>query len=243
MIFHNVEPRSPEWEALRLGKIGSSEFHKILTPAKMLPSAQRFGLMHRIIAERITGIPVENAGESTKWMDRGTELEDQARIAYEVLADQEVSGGGLFVADDGVICCSPDSLVGEDGDLEIKCPLIQTQVGYALNGLEDEYSTQIQGRMMIHGRRWVDIFSYHPALSLPPLRIRRDEAFISKLRPAVDRFRDDLLEAQLRIEQKFGPFRKPVAVEFTKQIEAPDPHGVSDEDVEEILRAQREAQA
>ena len=33
--------------------------------------------------------------------------------------------------------------------------------------------------MTLHGREWVDVFSYHPLLFLPPVRVYRDEAVIA----------------------------------------------------------------
>ncbi len=211
MNWHNVDARTEEgrieWDMLRLGKFGSSEFSKVITPKTLKISSQAPGLLNRILAERITGMPVENF--SSEWMDRGVELEDQAVRAYESITDTETTIGGIFIADDGVLCCSPDRLVGKDGDLEIKCPLIQTQVGYALNGLDDEYKLQLQGRMMLHGRAWVDIFAYHPLLSIPPLRVMRDDKLIAIMRPVIETFRDQVLEFQLKLERQFGPFKRP----------------------------------
>lgn len=207
MIFHAVDPRSPEWEKLRLGNIGSSEFSSIVTPKRLDLSESRYKLMDRCLAEWITGMPVENA--TTEWMDRGTELEDKAIIAYEVMADMETSLGGWITLDDGIIGCSPDRLVGDDGDLEIKSPLIQTQIGYALRGIEDSYRMQIQGRMWITGRKWVDLFSYHPAFALAPIRVLRDRDYINKIEKPILMFRDELLEARLKLERLYGPFTRP----------------------------------
>ena len=229
MNWHDVEPQSEEWHALRLGKLGSSEFSKVITPKKLKLSSQAAGLMNRILAERITGMPVENF--ATEWMERGIEMEDQAVRAYEAITDAETTRGGLFLEDAGVLCCSPDRLVGDVGDLEIKCPLIQTQVGYALNGLDEEYKLQLQGRMMLHGRAWVDIFSYHPLFSIPPLRVNRDDKLIAIMRPVIEQFRDSMLEAHLKLERNFGPFTKP---------EAPPPDHTADlpthAEVDELVR-------
>ena len=237
--------RGPEWHKLRLGIPCSSEFSKIVKPgvlakqiadgkidASKVVSTQSPGYMFRLLAEWVTGEPVENY--SSQWMDRGTELEDKAILAYEMLTDTETKPGGFITTDDGLIGCSPDRLIGDEGDLELKCPLIQTQVEYALLGtVGDEYMAQLQGRMLIHGRAWVDIFSYHPRLSIPAMRIYRDEKFIATLGLVLKTFTDQMLEYRLKLEKEYGPFTRP----------EPEPNHekdwISDEDVERILEAQR----
>lgn len=223
MTWLDVEPQSEEWKSARLGKLGSSEFSKILTPSERKVSAQSKGVMFRILAEMITGEPVENSEYRTEWMDRGVEMEDQAYRAYEAISENETARGGIFIADDGVLCCSPDRLIGEDGDLELKAPLIHTQIGYALEGrLAKEYNMQIQGRLMITGRKWVDIFSFHPRLILPAVRVVRDEKLISELRTGLDVFVKLLFEARLKLEEQYGPFTRPGPDEPAEFLTAED---------------------
>lgn len=215
MIHHDIEVKSDEgreeWLRMRLGVACSSEFHKIITPQKRDLSDQSPAYMHRLLAEWMTGEPVENAEDNnTEWMDRGNDLEDQAINAYEGLADVKTQRGGFITTDDGLIGCSPDRLIGDDGDLEIKCPLIHTQVGYALKApVDKKYMIQLQGRMMIHGRQYIDIFSFHPRLIIPAIRVPRDEAFISDLRRALGVFVKIMLEKRIELEQRFGPFVRP----------------------------------
>lgn len=234
MIWHEVTGGSPEWARLRLGIPCSSEFHKLLTPKTRKVSSQATGYMYRLLAEWVTGEPCEN--ESTEWMQRGQELEARARSAYELLTDSEVTIGGFFTTDDGLIGCSPDGLIGDNGDLELKCPLIATQIGYALGaGVDTDYMTQLQGRLMIHGREWVDIFAYHPRFSIPPVRVYRDEEFIRDLSAALAEFVDKMIALRERLERDYGPF-----VRTTDGIPAEamiDTLGVSDADVDAIFAA------
>ena len=88
---------------------------------------------------------------------------------------------------------------------------------------------QLQGRMMIHGRKWVDIFSYHPALSIPPLRVVRDEKFIVDLSEIMKAFVDTMLDARLKLEQRFGPFKQSEDEKFYGQ------DYLTQEDVDEYL--------
>lgn len=232
MIYHDVEQNHPDWFRLRLGIPTASEFHRIITPKKMQLSSQASGYMYRLLAEWITGEQVENF--QTQWMERGQDLEDKAVMAYEMLAGVETKRGGFITTDDGLIGCSPDRLIGEEGDLELKCPLVQTQVEYALNGtVGDDYMAQLQGRMMIHEREWVDIFSYHPKLVIPVVRVHRDEKFIAILRSLLSEFLERMLKARAELEERFGPFVRPGAV--AEPVE--DPDGITDADVYAILAA------
>ncbi len=233
MIYHPVWQNTPEWIGLRLGIPCSSDFHKIITPQTMKQSKQAKPLMYRLLAEWMTNEPVENY--ESEYMVRGHELEDLAISAYEILTDCETQPGGFITSDDGLMGCSPDRLIGDKGDLEIKCPLVQTQIQYALEGkIDEDYRAQLQGRLMIHGRDYVDIFSYHPRLSIPALRVVRDDKFIGELSVMLKCFNDLMLEKRAELEKRFGPFLRP----------EPEPdHSadfISEQDVDDIIAAQKE---
>jgi hypothetical protein len=233
-IFYDVEPLSEAWLTLRLGIPTSSQFHRIITPKKMQISSQAPKYMHELLAEWITGEQIE--GFQSEWMIRGVEVEDSIWKAYEGYADTETQRGGFFTTDDGMAGCSPDRLVGDDGDLEAKAPMLTTQIGYALaEGPDDDYKTQLQGRFMIHEREWIDIFSWHPKLFLPPIRVHRDDKFIAALKPVLEQFTHTMLECRLVLEKRFGPFERPKKEERAAPDD-PGELGVTDEDVEIILR-------
>lgn len=238
--YWDVEQNTEEWHRLRLGIPCSSEFHRILTPKKLEISKQAAPYMYRLLYEWIAGEPCENAFAS-QWMDRGHELEDQAFRAYEMFAGIETERGGFVTTDDGMIGCSPDRLVGKPGDLELKCPLGPTQVEYALTGIvADEYMTQLQGRLMIHGREWVDIFPYHPKLALPPTRVTRDEEYIKTLSGVMARFVETMLARREDLEKRFGPFTRPER--DPEQVEEGlDWLGVSEAEIEQDIAERRAA--
>lgn len=234
MVFHDVEPLSPEWRALRLGIPTASNFHKLLTPKKLEASKSAIPYMNQLLAEWITG--EETEGFKSEWMQRGNDVEDQIWKAYEGFAEVETSRGGFFTTDDGLIGCSPDRLVGTVGDLEAKAPMIQTMVGYALNGADEDYILQLQGRLWIHERDWVDIFAWHPKLFIPPLRVVRDEKVIAAISAVVRTFRDLMLEKRLILEQRYGPFTRP---EPEQPVEYPE--FLSEADGEAIIAALQES--
>lgn len=234
MKFYDVNPLSPEWRQLRLGRATASNFHRIITPRTMKPSSQSTAYRNQLLGEWVTGQEIESY--QSDWMQRGQEVEDKIWKSYESYAEVETSRGGFFTDDSGLIGCSPDRLVGTSGDLEAKAPMIHTQISYALDGLSDDYKCQVQGRMMIHGREWVDLFTWHPNLFIPPIRVYRDEKFISAFRPILDQFIGELLDARLRLERDFGPF---IRTEPADEPPADDRFGVTEADVEMILEAQR----
>jgi len=236
MIWHDVDQRSPAWFALRLGLPTASNFHRIITPKKLKISEQRGSYRNLLLAEFITGVPMESF--VSKSMERGTENEDKARSAYEMLTDTETTRGGFFTAYDGMAGCSPDALIGSAGDLEIKCVEIQTQVGYAIDGVEDDHKIQMQGRLLIEEREYVDLFSYNEMLCLPILRVNRHEETIKAIDAALRQFIDELLAARLLLEQRYGPFSRP-------QAEEPDhsEDGITQADEEMIIAGLKQSGA
>lgn len=237
-IIHKCEPRSREWFSLRAGIPCSSEFHKILTPKTLKVSDQATGYLHRLLAEWVIGQPIEDVPFQSQYMTRGQDLEDEAVAAYELLTGCETSPGNFITTDNGTLGCSPDRLIGDVADLELKCLSLPKQIGYAINGIDAAYKCQVQGRLLIHEREYVDLFCYHPRFSIPPLRNYRDEEFIKVLKAVLDTFVEQMLKAREELEKRFGPFVR--MTDLT--AEGDGGLGVSDTDVDAIL-AQRQGHA
>ena len=116
MQIINVEQGSEEWLRARLGVPTASCYSKLIT-TQGKRSAQAEGYINELIGQRITGeIPETFKSEA---MERGNELEPQARAYYELVTDNDVEEVGLILNDIGA-GCSPDGLIGDDGGLEIK---------------------------------------------------------------------------------------------------------------------------
>jgi len=182
---------SEEWAAARCGLLTASNFDKIVT-ASGEPSKQRQKLLYQLAGERLVGAR-ENAFQNEA-MQRGAELEAEARALYEMLTDNTVVEVGLCYKDDLRLCaCSPDGLVGEDGGLEIKCPSLPVHIEYVLGAkLPTEYVQQVQGNLYVTGRKWWDFESYYPGVRPLIVRVERDEKFIEKLDAAVKAFAAEL---------------------------------------------------
>jgi YqaJ-like recombinase protein len=198
VIIHNVIQGSTEWLAIRAGIPTASCFDKIITP-KGKASTQAEKYLHKLLAEKLMGHPcIEFKGP---WMERGNDLESDARAYYESMLELETEKVGFITNDARTIGASPDSLVGDDGLLEFKCPAEHTHVAYMLTRAVDaEYYPQVQGQLWVTGRTWLDIMSFHPEMPPVIIRVERDEKYIAIMAAAVTTFSEhlEMMAADLR---------------------------------------------
>jgi len=176
MIWHNVQQNEPEWEALKLGKASSSSNAKFMANygKPFGEPAHRYAL--QIALERITGRKAEYSFKSDD-MERGHEQEPLARMLYEEMFFCEVTNGGFF--DFGEYGDSPDGLIGEDGEVEIKSVIASThEATIKRGGFDPAYRWQMAGHFD-KGRKWIDFVSYcadYPEhLQLVVYRTHREE--------------------------------------------------------------------
>jgi hypothetical protein len=183
MRIINCEQGSPEWLQARLGVPSASSYSKLITTTGKA-SAQAEAYINQLVAERITG--ESSFFQVTDPMQRGMDLEPEARVRYEMETGNLVEQVGFLMHDTLEAGASPDGLVGESGGLEIKCPMPSTHVEYLRDGrLPSKYIQQVQGCLWISGRDWWDFMSYHPKMTPLIIRVYRDEVFIKALELAV----------------------------------------------------------
>ncbi len=234
MIHHKVEGRSEEWRGLRLGIPTASEFHRIITPKTLQLSAESVTYMHELLAEWVSGAEIE--GFEGKWMQRGIEMEDGAIRAYEGIMDIETEPGGFFTDDLARWGCSPDRLCGDKGGAEIKNRLLHVQIGHVLKREVDaKAKCQVQGCLLVTEREWWDVFSYHPSLIVPSVRVYRDDVFCKALEAGLIAFSEVMGEMRLKLETEYGPFVRP----------EPEPAGdfdLTEEDTARIWEASQHAE-
>lgn len=177
---------SEDWRRARLGIPTSSEFKSIL--AKGEGKMRRTYLM-KLLGERLTGQPADSF--SNGHMERGHEMEAEARNFYSFMRDVDPQRVGFIR--NGDKGCSPDSLIGEDGMVEIKTKLPHIQLEVLLSDkLPSEHQAQVQGQLWVAEREWCDLVSYWPSLPLFVKRVHRDEAYIKTIEAEVQLFLDDL---------------------------------------------------
>jgi len=186
----DCEQGTEPWLRARLGLPTASEFSTVMAKGKDGgKSLTRKTYMLKLAGEILTGEPMESY--SNQHMERGKEQEAEAREAYELMRDVDTKQVGFIV--NGDKGCSPDSLIGEDGALEIKTALPHIQVERLLKGeLPPEHRAQVQGVMWVAERQWLDFVSYCPRLPLLIVRVPRDDGYIATLAGAVKEFNAEL---------------------------------------------------
>lgn len=210
MKIHTVEQRTPEWFALRCGKLTGSCAKDILATGRSGGEAVvRRDLRYRLVAERITGRPQEDTyvNDAMKW---GIEHEAEAVAAYEAVAGCFIDPIGFCEHDSLPVGTSPDGFIGADGILSIKCPKTATQIRYIRDGLEPaEHAAQNTHELWLTGRKFVEFVSYDPrlpaGLQLFIRRVTRTqkeldsyEAFVLAFLNDVERELRDVLTLQAR---------------------------------------------
>lgn len=193
---------SPEWHALRIGKVTASRVADVIAKTKSGYSASRANYMAQLIAERLTQTPAETYINAA--MQHGTDTEPEARAAYEFyqgVAVEQVA----FVAHPKIdqAGCSPDGLVASDGLVEIKAPNTATHLETLLDQkIPSKYVPQMMFQMACTGRSYCDFVSYDPRMpehmKLFVKRLHRDDAKIREIEEEIAAF---LLEMAVKLSQ------------------------------------------
>ena len=204
------EQRSEEWFKERLGCVtGSCVADVMAKPTRGKPeAATRKNLKARLVVELLSKKTTENY---QSWdMQRGQQLEPEARMAYELKFGVATDSVG-FVKHPSVprFGASPDAYVGDDGILEIKCPKAANHMDYLLAGVVPaEYRLQILAELACTGRKWADFVSYHPDmpahLQLFVVRAKRDEVAIAEIEAEVIKFTEEVDEIIARLPKREG---------------------------------------
>jgi putative phage-type endonuclease len=199
-IIRDIAQGSPEWMALRVGKIGGSRIADLLTEGRSgAESLTRRKYKNELIRERLTGRKLDTY--KTPAMQRGIDLEPMARAWYEVkyntFVDQvaivlhpSINGGQ----------CSPDGIVEATNSLiEIKIPNPENHLDNILTGGKqlEQYYDQVQWQLAcMPEKEFCDLVSYDP--EMPDhlqgfvKRIYRDDEYIQTMQNAVIAFLSEI---------------------------------------------------
>ncbi len=186
-----MEQGSAEWFAARAGLPTASQFATVLAKgrAKGEPSKTRQTYLYKLAGERLTGEPMDSF--SNRHMERGHEMEPQARQFYAFLRDVEPEQVGFVTNHDAG--ASPDSLVASDGMLEIKTKLPHLMLEAHERGeFPPEHYAQCQGQLWVADREWCDLICYWPRMKPLIVRTYRDDLYLKQLAAAVGIFNDEL---------------------------------------------------
>lgn len=201
VIHRDIEQGTEAWFQVRAGMPTASEFECLMKRGVGgKPSATRRTYMLQLAGEKLTGEPPE--GFFSIYTERGKRLEPEARDLYAMLSDCEPEQVG-FITNHGV-GCSPDSLVGASGLLEIKTKKPAALVdAIVTDAFLEEHKAQCQGALWVAEREWIDLVAYWPGL--PPFikRAHRDEEYIALLAAEVAKFNAEL-EAMVEKVRAYG---------------------------------------
>lgn len=195
----DCDQNSPEWFECRRGVPTASNFATIMAKGRGGgESVTRRKYLYKLAGEILTGEVQE--GFSNAHMERGHEMEPDARNMYALMTDAQPQLVG-FVRND-LKGASPDSLIGDNGLLEIKTKLPDLLIDVLIRDeFPAEHKAQCQGALWVAEREWIDIAVYWPRLPLFIKRAYRDEAYIADLSLAVDAFNSELSEVVERVRQ------------------------------------------
>lgn len=179
---------SDAWRLSRCGLPTASCADMILTPSELKASKSWDRYMGRLVAEWFLGKPLDEA--ASQFMDRGTALEPEARKWYAFDRGGKVQAVGLCLTDDGTFGASPDSLVDDDGSLEIKCPGAVAHGVYMVSPakLRAEHYGQVQAQLFVTRRAWTDLIAFNPVMPAVVVRVEPDPAYQAAFGPALAGF-------------------------------------------------------
>jgi len=197
----DVAQGTDEWMRARMGKVTASAISNCVM-AKTTAGWQNY--QAQLICERLTGQPTETFKSAA--MDRGNELEPQARAFYELESGNTVEEVG-FIQHPKIegAGCSPDGLIGLDGGLELKCPGQAKHIKNLMGGTIDKgYMLQMQWSMECTGREWWDFGSFNPDfpdhLKISIRRVERNAEVCEELKAATTTFLEEMESKLLVLE-------------------------------------------
>ena len=161
MKIIDVEQRTPEWFAARLGRVTGSRASAVVAKIKNGEAAARRDYRTELVVERLTGHR-DDDGFVSKDMQRGIDLEAAAFGAYEAQTGMLVRRTGFVQLGSLMAGCSLDGDVDNlTGIVEIKCPKMATHFGYLTSDrVPANHMPQIVHNLWVTGAAWCDFVSY-----------------------------------------------------------------------------------
>ena len=204
--FHYIEQRTKEWDELRRGKLTASCASKLVTPTGKA-STQYRGEIARIIAERM-GLQEPEFLKPTYWMERGINLEQQARNWFEVETNLDVHDIGFVSDEDELVGASPDGLIHEFTDrggndhwipLELKCPKPSTHIQWLLEGtVPKDHVAQVHFQMALCAAPYAYFSSYNPEVAPLIVKVERGD-YTELMENSIAQYKTEFVAAVAKI--------------------------------------------
>lgn len=206
MITHTFPQGSQEWHTSRAGVVTASMFktarEKLKTGAnKGQPSKAALDYAFKVAVEGISGLPLDD-GFQTWAMQRGQELEPEARDELSYHLGMDIQQCGFVTTDCGRFGASADGLIDDHAGVEIKCLVAPDRMrALVLDGNAADFMDQVQGGLWITGRSVWYLAIYCPALAgvnraLTVYQIERDDDYIAGLQDDLEAFHGLVTEYQ-----------------------------------------------
>lgn len=190
-----IEQRSEEWFNQRLGKFTSSNIHKLMGIKGLGETGNTY--CFELAVDLVEG---RDLGDNlvTFDMQRGIDLEPFAIEKFTELMSLrfvKVEQTGFIELND-YTGSSPDSLVGDDGVLEIKCPKRDNFFKIVANDYEaikKEYFLQMQHQMYCTNRNIAYFFNFYIHNGNPLwhlIEVPRDDETIEKMEGRIEQAKE-----------------------------------------------------
>jgi predicted phage-related endonuclease len=194
-VYEDIIQNTPEWDAMRLGKITASSVGSFIGVKGALSSSLASKkAMRKLILKCIFDIEEPFKGNAAT--EHGHEYEEVVREAFTAKTGLEVEEVGFCRHHEfGELGFSPDGLIKENGvwveGFECKSPQIENFTSYYLDQeLPSDYIQQVHYSLAVSGLRAWNFCAGHPSSNeLVTLRIERDELTdkIAKLLPELSK--------------------------------------------------------
>ena len=201
-VILELEQGTAEWLQARCGRPTASRFSDIITAAKGDLSKSAKGYIRELIGQ--TFCPEWSYVFKSAEMQRGNDLEPEARAAFCEATGLTVAQVGFCVRDDGISGCSPDGLITDAAGeymagLEIKCPSPKKFIEWVdEDDLPDEHKIQVHGSMAVTGLTEWHFFAYFPGMR-PFHKLVQWNDYTDKLCSSLDLFVFDYKTSRERL--------------------------------------------
>ena len=171
-IYDKIIQGSDEWKEIRHGKVGGSTANEVMAKAdKPITECAAF---YALLSEKMEEFDPFTSDFVSLAMQRGNELEPEARKEYERITGIKMSEYGWIEIDD-FVGISPDRWNQElKKAIEIKCPEAKKYAQYLVNFDEflSDYCWQLVHYFVVLGVDSVDCVAYRPENKVKPIIIK-----------------------------------------------------------------------
>ena len=165
-----MEQRTPQWNNWRKDKIGGSDASAIMG-CGFISILELWGIK----------LDIRPPQEVTEAMQRGTDMEAEARACFESMAGIDMFPVCLTHPDYPWMICSLDGIsLDHSQAVEIKCPGDKDHKEAKAGRVPEKYKPQLQHILAVAGLKEIFYFSYRSGEGIILVH-ERDDAYISKL--------------------------------------------------------------